>query len=164
MKVLVTYFSQTGNTKKIAEAMYDEIDADKDIKELSEVESLEDYDLSFIGSPIVGFGPAQQLKDFLAAYAAGNKIVLFITHGAPEDQPQVQDWLDECRKAASGAELVGLFDCQGELSQQVAEMLMKSDNPEWRAWGEGRDETIGQPDETRVQRAREFAREIMEKV
>ena len=33
MKVLVAYMSQTGNTKKVAEAIYEEITVDKGIKE-----------------------------------------------------------------------------------------------------------------------------------
>ena len=33
MSVLVAYFSQTGNTKKVAEAIYGEIAGSKEIKE-----------------------------------------------------------------------------------------------------------------------------------
>ncbi len=65
MNVLVTYMSQTGNTKKVADAIYEEINETKEIKELKSVESLETYDLAFVGFPIHAFGPAQQGKDFL---------------------------------------------------------------------------------------------------
>jgi len=43
MKTLVTYFSQTGNTKKVADAIYEAIEGEKEIKPVNEVESLEDY-------------------------------------------------------------------------------------------------------------------------
>ena len=33
MRILVAYMSQTGNTKKVAEAIYEEISVDKGIKE-----------------------------------------------------------------------------------------------------------------------------------
>jgi len=34
MKTLVTYMTQTGNTKRIAEAIYGEITGEKDIKDI----------------------------------------------------------------------------------------------------------------------------------
>ena len=52
MKTLVAYFSQTGNTKKVAESMFDVIQGEKEIKELSEVENVDGYDLLFVGFPI----------------------------------------------------------------------------------------------------------------
>jgi len=44
---LVTYFTQTENTKKVAESIYKNIEGDKQIMPISEVqeEDLEDYDL-----------------------------------------------------------------------------------------------------------------------
>lgn len=163
MKTLVTYFSQTGKTKLVAEAIFGAIRGDKEIKAFDEVDSLEGYDLTFIGFPIMGFGPAQQGKDFLGKYAAGRKTALFITHASPENQEGLDQWLAKCREAAAGTDLLGMFDCQGELSKPIAEFLMKSDDPNMRAFGERRQETLGQPDEARLQRAREFAKKIMGK-
>ncbi len=117
-----------------------------------------------IGFPIIAFGPAQEGKDFLEQRAAGKRVALFITHAAPEDQEDVGEWLDKCRDAAASADLVGVFDCQGELSEAIAEALMKSDNPMMQGFGKRRPETIGQPDETRLQRARDFAKEVMGKL
>ena len=45
MKVLVAYMSQTGNTKKVAEAIYGAIPQPKEIKRVEDVTSLEGYDL-----------------------------------------------------------------------------------------------------------------------
>jgi flavodoxin len=164
MKVLVAYFSQTGKTKMVADAIYESIEGEKEIKELGEVESLDGYDLSFIGFPIIAFGPSKDGKEFLEQKAAGRKVALFITHAAPEDQEGVGEWLDKCREAAASAELVGFFDCQGELSEAIANALLKSDDATMRSFGERRPETMGQPDETRLQRARDFARETMSKL
>jgi hypothetical protein len=47
VKVLFTYRSITANTRKVVEAMYEEIQADKEIKTFDETESLERYDLTF---------------------------------------------------------------------------------------------------------------------
>jgi flavodoxin len=163
MNVLVAYFSQTGNTRKVAEAIYEAITEAKEIKELAAVESLEAHDLAFIGLPILGFGPAEEAKEFLAAHAAGKRVALFITHASPEDSEPLQEWLAKCKEAAADSNLVGMFDCQGELSKAVAELLAKSEDPELRAFAEARSETLGQPDEARLEKARAFAREIIEK-
>ena len=164
MKFLVAYLSQTGKTKLVADAIYESIDGDKELLQLSEVESLEGYDLSFIGFPIIAFGPAKDGKEFLEQHVAGKKVALFITHAAPEDQDDVGEWLGKCKEAAASADLVGFFDCQGELSEAIADALMKSDNPMMQSFGERRPETIGQPDESRLQRARDFAREVASKL
>jgi flavodoxin len=54
LKVLVTYRSITGNTKKIAEAIFNEIEVEKEFKHFREVESLDDYDFVFVGYPVEG--------------------------------------------------------------------------------------------------------------
>ena len=164
MKVLVAYFSQTGQTKKVADAIYETITADEELLELDKVESLDGYDLSFIGFPIIAFGPAPQGKDFLQERAAGNKVALFVTHAAPQGEDGLSDWLDKCRDAAAGGDLLGLFDCRGELSEQIAEVLVKSDNPMMQEFGKRRPETVGYPDEECLEEARQFARETMAKM
>ena len=164
MNVLVTYFTQTGNTKKVAEAIHEEITEAKEIKELAAVESLEGRDLSFIGFPIMAFGPAKPAKEFLAAHAAGKRVALFITHASPEDSEPLEEWLAACREAAADTDLVGVFNCQGELAESIADLLANNEDPQIRAFAEGRSQTVGQPDEARLEKARAFAREIMEQV
>jgi flavodoxin len=161
MKVLVAYFSQTGQTKKVADAIYETISGDRELAELGTVDSLEGYDLSFIGFPIIAFGPAPQGKAFLEERAPGKKVALFITHAAPNGEKGLEDWLDKCRDAAAGCELVGLFDCRGELSQQIADVLVKSDNPMMQEFGRRRPDTVGYPDESCLEQARQFARDML---
>jgi flavodoxin len=163
MKTLVTYMSQTGNTKKVAEAISQEIKGKKEIKPMSEVSSLDGYDLAFIGFPIQGYGPAADAKSFLEQHSKKNNIALFITHASPEDSPELKEWLGNCRAAAGVANLLGLFDCQGELSQAVADFMVNSGDPTLVEWGKRRSETVGQPDAARLKKARTFAREIVKK-
>lgn len=161
MKVIVAYMSQTGNTKKVAEAIFEEIQADKEMKTLDEIDCLQGYDLAFIGFPIQIYGPAQPAKAFLERHAAGKDIVLFITYASPEDDKLLLQWLDACRAAVVGGNVVGLFHCRGELSEKVADMMKSSGDPDLVAWAEKRSETLGQPDATRLKRARAFARVTM---
>lgn len=163
MRVLVTYFSRTGNTKKIAEAIYDEIQTEKEIKTLDEIESLEGYDFAFVGFPMEGYGPSEQIKEVLEKTTKGRRIALFVTHGAPEEAPNLQGWLANCRGAVAKADLVDMFDCQGRMSDAIVSYMAKSDNPEVRRWAEMYVPN-DQPDESRVERARDFARDVMKKV
>jgi flavodoxin len=164
MKVIIAYMSLTGNTRKIAEAIFGEIQEEKEIKELSEIDDLEGYDLVFVGFPMHGFGAPEEAKRFLEKQCKGKKIALFVTHGAPENLGDLQPWLNICKEAAVGANVIDMFNCQGELAQYVIDTLLKSENPQYRAYGEGGHTTRGQPDATRVERARVFARGIMERI
>ena len=163
MKVNVAYMSLSGNTRKIAEAIFGEIQGEKEIKELSEIDDLEGYDLAFVGFPMHGFGAPDDAKHFLEKQCRGKRIALFVTHGAPENSSELQPWLDVCREAAGEANVIDMFNCQGELAQDVTDALLNSDNPRYRAYGEAAHTTRGQPDATRVERARIFAREIMDR-
>jgi len=162
MKVLVTYVSRTGNTKKVAQVIFDQVKGPKEMKELQQVDTLEGYDLAFVGLPIEAYGPAKPAADFLQRNAAGRKIALFITHAAPEDSTEVPAYLNSC-KAAAQASLVSVFDCQGELSEQIADFMTKSGDEKLVAWAKERPSTIGQPDAARLQRAGRWAKEVLAK-
>jgi flavodoxin len=162
MKTLVAYLSQTGNTKKVAEAIYSQIPEEKEMKELGELEDLEGYDLCFIGFPVHAGSPAVAAKEFLEKNCAEKKVALFVTHAAPEDAEDVPVILDACRAAAASTELVGFFDCQGELDDNVRDFLLKSDSPKHQEFGKMAHLTKGQPDETRLEKAGAFARDVIE--
>lgn len=160
MKVLVTYQSLTGNTRKVAEAIFEAIGDQKEMKELSQVAALEGYDLAFVGFPIMGFGPSQEVKSFLANQAAGKNVALFITHASPEDSEPLKGWLQTCKDSAANANLKATFHCQGEMSEQIADFMLKSGDAQLAEWGKDRASTVGQPDATRLQRARDWAKKL----
>lgn len=164
MKILVTYLTVSGNTKKVADAIFEVIEGEKEIKPIGEVNNIEGYDLTFVGSPMHGFGLNNSVKEFVEKNGKGKNIALFVTHASPEDAEPLQGWLDTCKEAAVGANLVGFFDCQGEMSKEIADLMANMDDPQLAAWGKGRDVTLGQPDATRLERARAFAREVMSKM
>ena len=162
MKVLIAYHSVSGNTRKVAEAIYKEIRADKEMLPLSEVRDLKGYDVSFIGFPIQAYGPSKEAKEFLEKKVQGKDIALFVTHSAPEEgEPKLESWLAACKMAASSGNIVGFFHCQGQLAQNIKELMLKSDNPELVAWAERSGETLGQPDRHRLKKAAVFAKDVM---
>ena len=171
MKTLVTYFSQTGNTKKIAEAIYETISDEKEIKTLNEVENLDNYDFTFIGFPVQNFQPHPNGKKFVKKYAGGKKIAMFVTHATAggmtsESDPEglLENTLTKCKNSAAESELVGFYECQGELSEKVANLLLGMKDPQLQGFGKRRSETIGHPNEIEIENARKFALETMEKI
>lgn len=160
MKVLVAYVSQTGNTEKVARAIYGELPTEKAIKPLAETGTLDGFDFAFIGFPIQQFGIPQEVRTFLTDHAVGKRIAVFMTHAAEEGSDSVAGYCAQVRQATAGAEVAGVFDCQGELPIHVKNYLLNSGNLEYRAWAEG-DSSQGQPNAARLERARVFAREIM---
>jgi len=164
LKILVTYSTRTNNTKTIAEAIYEEIEFKKEIRNMAELDNLDGYDLIFLGFPIENYGPPQNVRDFLKEHSANKKIALFITHGSPEFSDFLPPWLDESKKCLDGsAELLGLFNCQGDVAQFVIDSLSKSDSPTLRYFAQESSKVSGQPDETRIKKAKDFANAILNK-
>jgi len=164
MTILVTYRSLTGNTRIIAEAILGEIKGEKEIKSFDEVDSLDGYDFVFVGCPIEFFGASKATKKWFNRHLDGMRIGLFCTHGAPEFAPGVPKWTDALKAAATdaGAEIINFFNCQGELSQIVLDMMANDEDPYVRKLASfGRDGSIGRPDDSRVEKAKEFARDTM---
>jgi len=159
MKVLVAYMSRTGNTKKVAEAIYGAIPQPKEIRRVEDVTSLEGYDLAFLGFPMHNFGPDKKVKTFLETHVKDRSIALFITHMAPEDAPPLQGWVQKFRDAAAGANVVGVFDCQGQASRLIKIIMLIP-----LAFMRQADTSQGQPDAARLERARAFATEVMNRL
>lgn len=162
MKALVTYLSVTGNTRKVAEAIYDELRCEKEIEELPEVNAIDTYDVVFLGFPIHAFGPPQPAKDFLKKRCRDKALALFVTHAVSEDFEGLPKWLANCKEPAAKANIRGVFDCQGELGQELLAAALNSSDPKFRKLGEIGAMSTGQPDEARLERARAFAREMTE--
>jgi len=155
--------SKTGNTKKVAQAIYETLDCEKEMLPIDQVASIEGYDLSFLGFPIQKMGPDPKAVRFLHKHCQpGRDVALFITHAAPEDEQILGGWLAKFRDAAANANIVGMFDCQGQLAAGVKFVMSIVPDRELRAMAK-RDNSQGQPDATRLARARAFARETLER-
>lgn len=164
MKVLVAYMSKTGNTRKVAEAIYEEISDEKEMKPIDEVDSIEGYDIAFLGFPIHMEGPDKKAARLLEKHCINSRnVVLFITHAAPENSPDLPPMLDKFKQAARGANIVDMFDCQGELDKTTKRIMSVFPNAKLRMWAK-EDNSRGQPDEARLDRARVFSRDVMKRL
>ncbi len=163
MKALVAYMSSTGNTKKIAEAIYGELSCEKELKSVKEISGIEGYDVAFLGFPVHGYGPDKKTVEILQRDCRkGRKVALFITHAAEENEARLPQWLDKFKSAASEAEIVGFFNCQGQLSGGT-KFIMRFMSKELRQDAK-KDNSHGQPDASRVEKAKAFARETMSRL
>jgi len=147
LKTLVTYFSQTGNTKKIAEAIYTALSKNKEIKTMKDLEEGEfaAYELIFIGFPVHSHSVPYAVEKILKNIPAGKKIALFSTHGSLSGGRLSREALEYASALASRAHLLGSFSCRGKVSPQALEILERS--PEHKAWAEMAVSAATHPDE-----------------
>ncbi len=114
MKYQVVYYSETGNTEKIAKAIFECLPGeDKDIQRLGEYKG--DADMYFLGFWVNQGSASMDFLDFLASLE-GKKIALFSTCGVGDNpnyhqqiEAQLEAWLpDNC-------DYRGLYVCQGKM-------------------------------------------------
>jgi flavodoxin len=160
MNAAIVYYSQSGQTRKVADAIAAE--ARTTPIPLAEAETLPQADVVFVGMPVERFGPPAAACEHLDRLCGGRRVALFATHAAEEGTPGLETWLAACRDAvtAAGGEVTAQFDCQAELAEPVKRMMLASGMPALVTWAEG-DHSQGQPDDERLDRAREFAREVL---
>ena len=82
MKPCVVYFSRTGNTKRMAEAISKATGAPSFDMTSCEPSVVEDFDLLIIGTPVEGFNPAKEAKEFVGNLpkTESKKAIMFCTY------------------------------------------------------------------------------------
>jgi flavodoxin I len=170
MKVLVSYFSQSRNTEKIAKGIWEEASLanEADLKKLEDVgaEDFAGYDFIFIGSPLHAADLAAPVKEFLTNIQAGSdqKMAGFITHFAPAYPDQDMDGFTQPIQAVckeKKIEYKGCFDCQGALAESMHEIVKKKLNASDEAWEDMKKQMAGRPKEEDVAKAKAFAKEVL---
>ena len=157
-KTLVTYFSRTGNTKKVAEAIFVGLDGDKDLEPMEEAHLLDGYSLVFIGFPVHSHSVPYKVEEFLKTIPAGKKIALFCTHGALPGHRLSREAIEYAVVLAAKAKVLGTFAVRGRLSMQALDALGRS--PEHQEWTDMAASANTHPNETDLAEAKAFARRI----
>jgi hypothetical protein len=161
MRTAVACFSQTGNTWKVAEAIAAALPGDVPVTTLTDA-VLDGAGVTFVGMPVVRFGAPEPVRTFLQERGRGRRVALFITHAAREDAPELRPWLQACREAAEGCDVVDVFHCQGQLAEPVRQYMLESDMPDLVRFAEMAGDAEGKPDDVRLDAARRFARGVVE--
>lgn len=177
MRILVTYFTQTGNTKRIARAIFEEVakEHEAELKRIEEVsaETLDKYDLVFVGSPCHLRDLAAPVRELLEALpeSLGYRLAGFFTHGSPPTYRQ-----DYERCAASFVrvsrekqlDFLGCYDCQGcpsfHVQKIVYEYLKRERNITDKEWKELMEEARKHPSPEDEEKTKEFARKVLKKI
>lgn len=104
----VVYYSLTGNTKQLAEAIASELGVEA--KRVDKDTRLADGSVIFVGTGL--YGPYQGLRKFInRTEFSGRKVALFGTSGEGKGK---EVGLLEQLLSTKGADIVGRFHCRGE--------------------------------------------------
>jgi flavodoxin len=127
MKSLVIYSSQTGNTKKIAEAIFESLPEPKAIHAVEEKPSPDEFDFIAMGF-WVDRGTADAKAQLYMKTLKGKKIGIFGTLGAYPDSDHARKCLDKVMKMLKGNEIIGSFLIQGKIDPASIEEARKHPN------------------------------------
>lgn len=182
MKALIVYFSQTGNTKQIAESIHEEISkhAEADIASVRRVDpgTLNQYDLLFVGAPCHSSDLAPPVKGFLERLpmSLGFKLAGFFTHSTymPDHGEQGRSiydkWAGRCHltfeevSREKNVEFLGYFNCMGKASPDIEGFIKReiiTDEVEWEKYSL---ELRRHPDTNDIKNAKNFALKILGKL
>jgi len=162
MKALVTYYSDTGNTEKIARAIYEAIHFEKELKPVSEVNDTRGFDIIFYGFPVKAHSVPGKATKFLQDLPEGQKVALFSTHGSLRGGHLPKQAFEHAISLASKAKVLGHFGCRGKVDNNIIDGLMKQ--IEHKAWAEEALGAIDHPDKHDLADAKSFALEILAKI
>lgn len=162
MKALVTYYSRTGNTIKLARAIYDAIDFEKDLESIENLKEVKGYDIIFCGFPVMTHGVPPKAENFIKGLPAGQKIAFFSTHGSLKGGHLPKQAFEHALGLASKHKVLGHFGCRGRVDFKVIDALSKQ--PEHAAWAEEAMGAHEHPNAADLQDVGKFARDMISKV
>ena len=145
MKSLVVYYSKSGNTEKVAQAIAKGLEAE--LKKIEEVEDVYQYELICIGTPVHALAPAEPVKKFLKELPdlSGRKGAGFCTMHAAGDKRTLRIIKEKLEN--KGVSFLGSFSCKGA-SSIFADWGPKIFNR-------------GKPNEENLKRAEDFGRKLL---
>lgn len=161
MTTYVTYYSETGNTEKIANEIFEGVEkSEKEMGKLDEIDNdkLKDSDLVFIGFPVHAGGLPKDVKSYMKEISSIKNVAIFCTHSTPKEMKMVDKAIKTAEKILTdkNAQLLGKFDCFGSVNvESLLKMPMIKQNEEhWK----------DRPNEDDFKNAKEFGREISSKI
>ena len=162
MKTLVTYYSESGNTEKVAKAIYEGLEAtENEIAKISEEKSFDDYDVIFVGFPVHGSSVPSKVEKRIKRIPKGKMLTFFGTHGSLRGGPLAISAFHYAITLAPKANIIGTFGCRGEVKASLLEGLMNK--AEYRFWALEARSAAGHPDDADLEDAKQFAEQMLVK-
>jgi len=162
MKALVTYYSQTGNTEKLARAIYDAIHFEKEVLPIRDVQDSRGYDIIFVGFPVQAHSAPSAVHSFLKNLPERQPIALFCTHGSIRGGHLPKQAIEHAIGLASRAKVLGTFGVRGRVDPKIIDSLVKI--VEHRAWAEEAQGAIDHPTDADLADGKAFAKGILAKI
>jgi flavodoxin len=172
LKVLVTYYTLSGNTEKIAKAIYAEVlkNNEADLKKIDEVNAaaFNKYDLIFVGTPAHAGDLAAPVKEIMNSLPNSPKYKLagFYTHMS-------EIWQDQGHKGVrvaferiskgKGIDYKGTYNCMGYPDPNVAKMVQEAQKIPDDKFNKYMEEAKKHPSPEDEQNAMKFAKKILSK-
>ena len=144
MKALVAYSSKTGNTKKLAEALYGAVQFEKDLISISDNPDPTGYDFVAVGFWVQDGLPDLATLNFLPKIDA-KEVVLFTTHSAANNSEHAKNALKKAKQMVPPTRICYVFSCLGEASEEILEKAGKENPPP--SWLADAPAAKGHPDE-----------------
>ena len=171
MKILITYFSQSGNTKMIAEAIKNNLTAEEvDLKPINEMDpaGFGKYDLVFLGSGVYASRVHSSVVNLMKKITKfPTKFIYFCTHASLKLYQTPFAKITRILEK-NNCTIIGEFDCVGENKVISLESQMQTINS---LPAEERDKALnnlklteGRPNEEDIKKAKKFAESILQKI
>lgn len=149
MKSLVIYSSQTGNTKKLAKAVFETLKGEKNIYTIDDAPDPASYDFVAIGFWLKAGKPDPKTVEYLSRIGRGKRLFLFATHDAAIGSDHSKNAMAHAKALAPNVEISGTFSCQGKVNPKVLEKV--KEKPQLPAWLDDAPDAIGHPDESDIE-------------
>lgn len=160
MNILVAYYSETGNTRKVAETIFAAIrDTRKKLLPIDQAEDLDAYDLIFCGFPVQHHSVPAKMVHFLQRLPRGKKLAIFATHGSLRGGEKAVSAFYAAISLAKGQTILGTFGCRGQVKFQLLDEWMES--PQHQAWAIEAQSANGHPDAADLEEAGTFAETML---
>jgi len=160
MNILVAYYSETGNTRKVAEAIFAALRHTR--KKLLPIDLVDDpgpYDLIFCGFPVQHHSLPAKMVHFLQGIPRGKKLALFATHGSLRGGEKAIHAFYAALSLTEGQTIIGTFGCRGQVSAHLIDDWME--NPQNQAWAIEAQSANGHPDTVDLEEAGTFAETML---
>jgi flavodoxin len=168
MKILVCYFSNTGNTEKIAKSIAEGMEGEEvELLKITDIEPsiLKNYDLVVLGSGIYAGKIHKKVSDFMKSVSDfPPKFAFFNTHQSPTAYQKAFRRISRTIEE-NNSEVVGEFDCIGEnigIPKETTQKMLEKLPPEARKKQEKYlEKTKGRPNEQDLADAKVFGESLL---
>jgi flavodoxin len=148
MKSLVVYSSQTGNTRKLAKAVFEALPGEKALYPVDAAPDPSDYGFIAVGFWFMKGKPDPKSAEYLGR--VGEKpLFLFATHAAAAGSDHAIRGMETAKSLAADSDIRGTYSCQGEASAKILEKA--SNKPQPPVWLAEAPDAVGHPDDADIE-------------